>query len=56
MSKVSEFISPNYFNHESEMDPVRAQMRGPQEFIDTVKKIRKTFSELRYEELETIAS
>ena len=56
MSKVSEFISANYFNHESEMDPVRAQMRGPQEFIDTVEKIRKTFSELRYEELETIAA
>ena len=34
--------------------PVRAQMRGPQEFIDTVKKIRKAFSEVHYEELETI--
>ena len=55
MSKVSEFISPNYFDHESHLHPVRAQMRGPQEFIDTVKKIRKAFSEVHYE-LETIAT
>jgi hypothetical protein len=27
MSKVSEFISPIYFNHESQLDPVRSQMR-----------------------------
>jgi hypothetical protein len=56
MSKVSKFVSPNYFNHESQLDPVRAQMRGPQEFIDIVKKIRKAFSEVHYEELETIAT
>jgi hypothetical protein len=43
MSKVSKFVSPNYFDHESQLDPVRAQMRGPQEFIDIVKKIRKGF-------------
>jgi hypothetical protein len=40
----------------SNQTPVRAQMRGPQEFIDTVKKIRKAFSEVHYEELETIAT
>jgi nogalonic acid methyl ester cyclase / aklanonic acid methyl ester cyclase len=56
MSKVSEFISPNYFYHESQLNLVRAQMRGPQEFIDTVKKIRKSFSELHYEKPETIAT
>ena len=55
-SKVSEFISLEYFNHESRMDPVRSKMRGPQEFIDTVINIRKAFSDLHYEELETIAS
>ncbi len=55
-SNVSEFISPRYFNHESQMDPVRSKMRGPQEFIDTVTNIRKAFSDLRYQELETIAS
>lgn len=55
-AKVSEFISPTYFNHESQMDPVRSKMRGPQEFIDTVINIRKAFSDLHYELLESVAS
>ena len=56
ISKASEFISARYFNHESQMDPVRSKMRGPEEFIDTVKNLREAISEIRYEELETIAS
>lgn len=28
LSRVSDFISPNYLNHESQMDPVRSKMRG----------------------------
>ena len=55
-TKVSEFISPTYFNHESQMDPIRSKMRGPQEFIDTVINIRKAFSDLHYELLESVAS
>ena len=55
-SRVSEFISPNYFNHESQMDPVRSKMRGPQEFIDTVTSIRKAFSDLQYELTDSVAS
>ena len=55
-SKVSDFISPNYFNHESQMDPVRSKMRGPQEFIDTVDNIRKAFSDLKYELTDSITS
>ena len=55
-TKVSEFISPTYFNHESQMDPVRSKMRGPQEFIYTVINIRKAFSDLHYELLESVAS
>ena len=55
-SRVSDFISPNYFNHESQMDPVRSKMRGPQEFIDTVVNIRKAFSYLKYELADSIAS
>jgi predicted ester cyclase len=55
-SRVSDFISPNFFNHESQMDPVRSKMRGPQEFIDTVVNIRKAFSDLQYELTESIAS
>ena len=55
-SRVSDFISPNYFNHESQMDPVRSKMRGPQEFIDTVANIRKAFSDLQYELIDSVAS
>jgi nogalonic acid methyl ester cyclase/aklanonic acid methyl ester cyclase len=55
-TNVSEFISPTYYNHESQMDPVRSKMRGPQEFIDTVINIRKAFSDLHYELLESVAS
>jgi hypothetical protein len=28
ISRVHEFISPQYFNHESQMDPVRSKLRG----------------------------
>jgi uncharacterized protein (TIGR02246 family) len=56
ISKVQEFISPQYFNHESQMDPVRSKLRGPEEFIDTVKNLRSAFADLHYEEQETIAS
>jgi hypothetical protein len=37
VSNVSQFISPQYFNHESRVDPVRGQLRGPEEFIDLLK-------------------
>ena len=56
ISRVHEFISPQYFNHESQMDPVRSKLRGPEEFIDTVKNLRSAFANLHYEEQETIAS
>ncbi|HYY67851.1 MAG TPA: ester cyclase [Nitrososphaeraceae archaeon] len=56
VSRVHEFISPQYFNHESQMDPVRSKLSGPEEFIDTVKNLRSAFADLRYEEQETIAS
>jgi len=55
-SRVSDFISPNYLNHESQMDPVRSKMRGPQEFIDTVLNIRNAFSDLRYELIDSEGS
>jgi nogalonic acid methyl ester cyclase / aklanonic acid methyl ester cyclase len=38
------------------MDPIRSKMSGPQEFIDTVINIREAFSDLHYEESETVAS
>ena len=43
VSNVSEFISPQYFNHESQVDQVRGQLRGPEEFIDTVENLRIAF-------------
>src|ERR687892_2531802 len=55
-TRVSDFISLKYFNHESQMDPVRSKLRGPEEFIDTVKNLRSAFADLHYEEQETIAS
>lgn len=54
-SKVNEFISPQYFNHESQVDPIRSRLRGPEEFIDTVRALRSAFADLHYEEQETIA-
>ena len=56
VTKASEFIHPNYFNHESQASPERAKLRGPDEFMDTVKKLRSAFSDLHYEEQENIAS
>jgi len=55
VSNVSEFISPQYFNHESQVDPVRGQLRGPEEFIDTVENLRIAFPNLRHEEQSIIA-
>ena len=55
VNNVSEFISPQYFNHESQVDPVRGQLRGPEEFIDTVENLRIAFPNLRHEEQSTIA-
>lgn len=55
VSNVSEFISPLYFNHESQIDPVRGELRGPEEFIDTIKNLRTAFPDLHHEE-QTIIS
>ncbi|MEM3094129.1 MAG: ester cyclase [Nitrososphaera sp.] len=56
VSKVSEFIGPEYFNHESQADPRRGKLRGPDEVIDTIKNLRGAFADLYYEEKETVAS
>jgi uncharacterized protein (TIGR02246 family) len=56
ISRVRGIISPQYFNHESQVDPVRSKLRGPEEFMDTVKNLRNAFPDLHYEEQETIAS
>lgn len=55
-TKALEFMHPDYFNHESQASPERAKLRGPAEFADTVQKLRAAFSDLHYEEQESIAS
>ena len=55
-ARIHEVISPQYFNHESQVDPVRLKLRGPEEFIDTVRALRSAFDDLHYEEQETIAA
>lgn len=50
------YIHPDYFNHESQASPERAKLRGPEEFADTVEKLRNAFTDLHYEEQENIAS
>jgi nogalonic acid methyl ester cyclase/aklanonic acid methyl ester cyclase len=55
-TNVSDFIGPTYYNHESQMDPVRSKMRGPEEFSDTVANLRKAFSDLRYELVDSVSS
>lgn len=43
ISKVEEVIGSEYYNHESQADPRSAKLRGPDEFIDTVKSLRNAF-------------
>jgi steroid delta-isomerase-like uncharacterized protein len=50
VNNISQFISPQYFNHESQVDPVRGKLRGPEEFKDTVKNLRTAFPNLHHEE------
>ena len=54
-SNVSGFISEQYFNHESQVDPVRGQLRLPTEFVDTIKNNRIAFPNLRHNEESIIA-
>jgi steroid delta-isomerase-like uncharacterized protein len=56
-SNVPEFISPEYINRESQShkDSYRSQLRGPGEFIDTIKNLRDAFPDLHYEEHEIIS-
>ena len=50
VSKVSEFIHPNYFDRDSQSIPGREKLRGSEAFVDIVKKLRAALSELHYKE------
>ncbi|HEY7572065.1 MAG TPA: ester cyclase [Nitrososphaeraceae archaeon] len=73
ISKVHEFVSPDYVNHVSRgfaglndipnipnqfrnIIKYRSSLKGPDEFIDTVKSLREAFADLRYEERNILAS
>jgi predicted ester cyclase len=56
VSKVSEFIHPNYLDRDSQSIPGREKLRGSEAFVDTVKKLRAASSELHYKEQEIIAT
>jgi predicted ester cyclase len=56
VTKVSEFIHPNYFDRDSQSIPEGEKLHGPEAFVDTVKKLRAALSELYYKEQEIIAS
>jgi predicted ester cyclase len=56
-SNVHQFISPDYVNRESQShkDSYRSKLKGPEEFIDTIKNLRSAFPDLYYEEQEIVA-
>jgi predicted ester cyclase len=56
-SRVAEFISDDYVNRESQRakDSYRSKLKGPEEFIDTIKSLRNAFPDLHYEESEIIS-
>jgi predicted ester cyclase len=54
-SNVSDFISEQYFIHESQIDPIRGKLRGPTEFVDTVENNRIAFPDLHHNEEAIIA-
>jgi steroid delta-isomerase-like uncharacterized protein len=56
-NKVHEFISADYVNRESQSakDSYRSKLRGPEEFVDTIKNLRSAFPDLHYEESEIIS-
>jgi steroid delta-isomerase-like uncharacterized protein len=57
ITNVYEIISSDYINRESQRakDSYRSQLRGPEEFIDTIKNLRSAFPDLHYEEQEIIS-
>lgn len=57
ITNVHEIISSDYVNRESQRakDSYRSHLRGPEEFIDTIKNLRGAFPDLHYEEQEIIS-
>ena len=56
ITKVTEFIHPNYVDRDSQSIPGREKLRGLEAFVDIVKKLRAALSELHYKEQEIIVA
>jgi len=56
ITKVTEFIHPNYVDRDSQSIPGREKLRGLEAFVDIVKKLRAALSELHYQEQEIIVA
>ena len=56
VSNVSEFISPQYFNRESQVDPIRGQLRGPAEFTDIVENLKQLAEESPQQVAEEVST
>jgi predicted ester cyclase len=56
-SDVHLFIGPDYIDRESQShkDSYRSKLKGPEEFVDTIKNLRSAFQDLHYEELEIVS-
>ena len=56
-TNVHQFISPDYVNRESQShkDSYRSKLKGPEEFMDTIRNLRSAFPDLHYEEQEIVA-
>jgi predicted ester cyclase len=54
LGEADEYISPGYLNRES-VDDGRSTKRGPEEFRETARWLRESFSNLRFEDADVIA-
>jgi hypothetical protein len=52
-TNLHHFISPDYINKESQShkDSYRSKLKGPEEFIDTIKNLRSAFPDHHFPNL-----
>jgi nogalonic acid methyl ester cyclase / aklanonic acid methyl ester cyclase len=57
LDNIEEFISSDYINHEALDDSdERANLKGPDEFRNSVRLLRNAFADLHFEEKEIITT
>jgi hypothetical protein len=54
-SNVPEFISKDYINRESQgaKDSYRSKLKGPEEFVNTIKNLRGAFPDLHMKNMKS---